>query len=179
MGNFDECGAPGQLVKAIAFQNCEASEAFLEECKKIIKKREIRAEFTTYHFHLFLAIYYCYNEKFDEALSHLFGSLEEIQYYIDEREELSFSSETMLNEVKFNIIIVSLLKEKSEKKEETIKYLEIFISETENEEFLKIMQLFMELISKEKQVNETIILYEEILKISDIFPDIYLQLGKS
>ena len=57
-------------------------------------------------------------EEPQKALNHLFGCLEEIQFLVDEREskkatyEVTWEeTEEMLDEVKFNIVIVSLMKQ--------------------------------------------------------------------
>lgn len=79
-----------------------------------------------YYLHLLLAAYYCRYDT-NKALNHLFGCLEEIQLVIDEREAAekrkgrplgkyssklpSAETEMMLNEVKYNIVIVSLMRE--------------------------------------------------------------------
>lgn len=55
--------------------------------------------------------------EFQKSLNHLFGCLEEIQFLVDERESKQSShevtweeTEEMLDEIKFNIVIVSLMK---------------------------------------------------------------------
>lgn len=70
-----------------------------------------------YFYHLILAIGYASMNEPQKALNHLFGCLEEIQFLVDEREskkatyEVTWEeTEEMLDEVKFNIVIVSLMK---------------------------------------------------------------------
>ena len=192
MGRYGESNLPGHIVSAITAQK-DISPEILQQVNEIIRDRCCFSEFSTYHFHLLLAAYYCYNGLFDDSLDHLFGCLEEIQNNFSEQGEYIHFTDSMLSEIKFNIVVVNLCKdsEKSTRQgsknfnlEESIKYIELFMTESEEEEFLECMAKIMKALKKSTQENfeeaestEKVFLQDGPLKISQIFPEIEISLG--
>jgi hypothetical protein len=91
-------------------------ERLLVPVETLVAERYQFSEFSVYFYHLLLAVGYAAVGQAQRSLDHLFGCLEEIQLLVDEREgrhayEVTWEeTEEMLDEVKFNIVIVSLLK---------------------------------------------------------------------
>lgn len=113
---FDRLAEIGQLLTAIAEEN--VSEQLLVPVETFAAERYQFSEFSVYFYHLLLAVGCAAVGQVQRALDHLFGCLEEIQLLVDEREgrqaayEVTWEeTEEMLDEVKFNIVIVSLLKQ--------------------------------------------------------------------
>jgi hypothetical protein len=78
--------------------------------------RQQYSEFSVYFYHLLLGVAFAHRQNYSKGLTHFFGCLEEIQLLIEEKEHQQSSfevtweeTEAMLDEVKFNIIVMSLL----------------------------------------------------------------------
>ena len=76
------------------------------------------SEFSVYFYRLVLAVGYCLRGEPGRALENLMGCLEEVQQLIGEREkrqgvyEVTWEeTEQMLDEIKFNIVVATLMKD--------------------------------------------------------------------
>ena len=148
LGRFDKCGLPGKILLAI-LNHSEAEPDTINEAVDFLKERSCYSEFTTYHIHLLLATSYFYSCLYDDCLDHLFGCLEEIQNNFIHHEEYCLLSDSMLSEIKFNIVVTNMCKDAMKTKEisdETSKYIELFLGETEDDHFASCMNRIIKII---------------------------------
>lgn len=99
----------------------------------------------------------------------------------------------MLNKIKFNIALTSLMKEYSQEGQgqqgedfvDTGKYLEMFVAETEDADFILAMNTILELIKFQKGDKEDrkcvrqIELYGHLPKLSDDLPEVSIEINRA